>query len=156
MEFDTGRIEVYDPKLSLTFENKQLQDIYDFKDDLKRWGITVSLDGRLTSFPRVFKERLDSQKALMTNYLKKMICDFVQLLEDGHVNARIPSFYQELLNSIACRSAIMFGDLLSISECKRMINDLIQCKFPFQCAHGRPTLITLLNIETRNVSYSHR
>eukprot|EP00835_Amoeboradix_gromovi_P004643 NODE_374_length_9848_cov_0.468971.p1 type:complete len:497 gc:universal NODE_374_length_9848_cov_0.468971:8262-6772(-) len=47
------------------------------------------------------------------------------------------------LASIACRSAIMFGDSLSINQCNLLINQLKLCKNPFVCAHGRPSIIPL-------------
>ncbi|ANB12189.1 mismatch repair protein MLH3 [Sugiyamaella lignohabitans] len=52
----------------------------------------------------------------------------------------------DLLNMTACRSAVKFGDKLSLSECKLLIRDLSLCYFPFQCAHGRPTTVPLMSI----------
>ena len=49
----------------------------------------------------------------------------------------------EMLNSRACRSAIMFNDELSIEECKALVKRLAKCSFPFQCAHGRPSMAAL-------------
>ncbi|VVT51301.1 uncharacterized protein SAPINGB_P003051 [Magnusiomyces paraingens] len=52
----------------------------------------------------------------------------------------------ELLQSKACRSAIMFGDLLTLEQCKILISNLSNCMFPFQCAHGRPSMVPLIYI----------
>ncbi|KAJ3120081.1 DNA mismatch repair protein, partial [Physocladia obscura] len=49
-----------------------------------------------------------------------------------------PKGITHLLNSKACRSAIMFGDDLEKNQCETIVNDLKECDFPFQCAHGRP------------------
>ena len=54
----------------------------------------------------------------------------------------------------ACRSAIKFGDKLSIKECETLIQDLKKCKLPFQCAHGRPTLAPVINVINKKVSLS--
>ncbi|KAJ3238660.1 DNA mismatch repair protein [Chytriomyces hyalinus] len=56
-----------------------------------------------------------------------------------------PRGIMNLLNSKACRSAIMFGDELQPSDCEKIVQDLKECKFPFQCAHGRPSM-TLLSV----------
>ncbi|KAK4920890.1 DNA mismatch repair protein [Elasticomyces elasticus] len=45
----------------------------------------------------------------------------------------------EMLNSRACRSAIMFNDVLSVRQCEELLADLSRCAFPFMCAHGRTT-----------------
>jgi DNA mismatch repair protein MLH3 len=54
----------------------------------------------------------------------------------------------EMLNSRACRSAIMFNDVLSIEECKALVKRLAKCSFPFQCAHGRPSMVALGGLGT--------
>ncbi|PKY01915.1 hypothetical protein P168DRAFT_240632 [Aspergillus campestris IBT 28561] len=50
----------------------------------------------------------------------------------------------ELVNSRACRTAIMFNDVLNTSECQSLVRRLARCVFPFQCAHGRPSMIPVV------------
>ncbi|KAJ9429579.1 DNA mismatch repair protein MLH3 [Fusarium oxysporum] len=52
----------------------------------------------------------------------------------------------ELLHSRACRSAIMFNDVLSVKQCEELISRLSRCAFPFQCAHGRPSMAPLIDL----------
>ncbi|KAF5719831.1 DNA mismatch repair MLH3 [Fusarium globosum] len=52
----------------------------------------------------------------------------------------------ELLHSRACRSAIMFNDVLSVNQCEDLIDRLSRCAFPFQCAHGRPSMAPLIDL----------
>ncbi|KAL5425389.1 hypothetical protein PMIN04_002570 [Paraphaeosphaeria minitans] len=54
----------------------------------------------------------------------------------------------ELVNSRACRSAIMFNDELSMEECRELVRGLCKCVFPFMCAHGRPSMVPLVDIGT--------
>lgn len=51
-----------------------------------------------------------------------------------------------MLNSRACRSAIMFNDKLSRDECEILVRKLSECAFPFQCAHGRPSMVPLVEV----------
>ncbi|KIY69716.1 hypothetical protein CYLTODRAFT_348898 [Cylindrobasidium torrendii FP15055 ss-10] len=48
-----------------------------------------------------------------------------------------PQRLLELVNSKACRGAIMFNDSLTREQCEKLISRLGQTVFPFQCAHGR-------------------
>ena len=57
-----------------------------------------------------------------------------------------PQGILEMVNSRACRSAIMFNDRLSLGECSELVQKLSKCAFPFQCAHGRPSMIPLVNL----------
>ncbi len=52
-----------------------------------------------------------------------------------------PQGLLDMLNSRACRSAIMFNDALTKVECETLIQRLAECAFPFQCAHGRPSTV---------------
>ena len=66
---------------------------------------------------------------------------WVQLIVD------CPNGIVEMLNSRACRSAIMFNDILSSEDCSRLIARLADCVLPFQCAHGRPSMVPILGLD---------
>lgn len=57
-----------------------------------------------------------------------------------------PQRLLDMLNSRACRSAIMFNDELTREECQTLIQRLGKCAFPFQCAHGRPSMVPLVDM----------
>nr|WJN24875.1 mismatch repair and meiotic recombination protein [Pseudozyma flocculosa] len=65
------------------------------------------------------------------------------------VSRSIPTSLMEVVKSTACRSAIMFNDPLSRAASERVVRRLSECKFPFQCAHGRPSLVPLCEVRTR-------
>ena len=60
----------------------------------------------------------------------------------------------EMLNSRACRSAIMFNDELSIAQCQELVVNLSTCAFPFMCAHGRVSMVPLVELGLGNVAES--
>ena len=45
----------------------------------------------------------------------------------------------------------MFNDVLSLEKCKALVKRLANCGFPFQCAHGRPSMIVLGGLERTSV-----
>ncbi|KAI4141879.1 MAG: hypothetical protein L6R39_005154 [Caloplaca ligustica] len=55
-----------------------------------------------------------------------------------------PQGILDMVNSRSCRSAIMFNDELNNEECQTLVQRLARCKFPFQCAHGRPSMVPLV------------
>jgi len=68
---------------------------------------------------------------------------------------RCPKELVDLVNSKACRGAIMFNDSLSQEQCERLIAQLASTAFPFQCAHGRPSMIPLVALsDSRRGSHS--
>eukprot|EP00985_Skeletonema_marinoi_P025305 scaffold18467_cov73-Skeletonema_marinoi.AAC.1 len=40
----------------------------------------------------------------------------------------------------------MFGDALTLQHCKKLIDALSKCQLPFVCAHGRPSIIPLIDM----------
>ncbi len=57
-----------------------------------------------------------------------------------------PQGLLDMLNSRACRSAIMFNDELTKEECQTLVQKLGKCDFPFQCAHGRPSMVPVVDL----------
>lgn len=58
----------------------------------------------------------------------------------------------DMLNSRSCRSAIMFNDVLTLDECRTLVRRLSACAFPFQCAHGRPSMTPLVQLGESDLS----
>lgn len=61
--------------------------------------------------------------------------------------AHCPSLMMEMVKSRACRTAIMFNDPLTMDDCIDLVQRLSKCILPFQCAHGRPTVTVLGEID---------
>jgi DNA mismatch repair protein MLH3 len=40
----------------------------------------------------------------------------------------------------------MFNDPLSLEQCSDVARRLASCAFPFQCAHGRPSMVPLVHL----------
>ncbi|PBP16063.1 hypothetical protein BUE80_DR013149 [Diplocarpon rosae] len=57
-----------------------------------------------------------------------------------------PQGILDMLNSRACRSAIMFNDVLTKRQCEAVVERLSRCRFPFVCAHGRPSLVPIVGV----------
>ena len=77
--------------------------------------------------------------------------DFVQFLQaiecrTSDVKLVKPAFVKRALASYACRYAIMFGDSLSENKCKELISELSKCHMSFICAHGRPSVVPLIDL----------
>ena len=63
-----------------------------------------------------------------------------------HRISTCPPGILDMLNSRSCRSAIMFNDELGLEECRVLVGKLAKCMFPFQCAHGRPSMVPLVEL----------
>lgn len=52
----------------------------------------------------------------------------------------------------------MFEDRLSYDQCGRLVHQLSRTRFPFMCAHGRPSMVPLviLNEKDKPVTKAYR
>ncbi|KAK6638946.1 hypothetical protein RUM43_007216 [Polyplax serrata] len=84
----------------------------------------------------------------ITNTVQGLINNIVQeLTETRGALSQIPKLLYNLFTSDACHSAIKFNKPLTKSCMADMINKLKNCKLPFQCAHGRPCVIPIIDLE---------
>ncbi|XP_042636959.1 LOW QUALITY PROTEIN: DNA mismatch repair protein Mlh3 [Orycteropus afer afer] len=80
--------------------------------------------------------------------VKEFIREQVELLQTtGSIQGTLPLTVQKVLASQACHGAIKFNDGLSLEESHRLIEALSGCQLPFQCAHGRPSMLPLADID---------
>ncbi|KAI6671606.1 hypothetical protein NL676_006491 [Syzygium grande] len=75
------------------------------------------------------------------------LLEYLQQLADTDGASTMPPAVLRVLNFKACRGAIMFGDTLLLSECSLIVEELKGTSLCFQCAHGRPTTVPLVDLE---------
>ena len=56
-------------------------------------------------------------------------------------------FLDRVAATVACRMSIMAGDYITLEEASILIEQLRETKNPFNCAHGRPSIITYTNYD---------
>ncbi|CDH60838.1 dna mismatch repair protein [Lichtheimia corymbifera JMRC:FSU:9682] len=108
----------------------------------------------VTRLPHVIAERCLANHSLLGD----MIREYIHWLEKNQQHVTDPeseSFVflrtcppgmMQLMRSTACRGAIMFNDVLTHDQCCALIHALSQCRFPFQCVHGRPSMAPLATL----------
>ncbi|KAI8816870.1 uncharacterized protein EV422DRAFT_544343 [Fimicolochytrium jonesii] len=159
-----------DPPLRVSLPSREAQAALRHAAAFTSWGIVFSLPSTsntaiqpsantqilsnpdaptslmLTSLPRLIADRC----AVDPGVARDLIRQHLYWLEESSgtgVKDRCPRGILEILWSKACRSAIMFGDPLSADECTALIEKLKRCKFPFQCAHGRPSMVPIAHMD---------
>jgi len=68
--------------------------------------------------------------------IKEIISDIVKIGKDKSFSEA----KEEIINYLACHRSIRGGDSLSLKEIRNLLIELSNCKDPYHCAHGRPTL----------------
>ncbi|NWH80203.1 MLH3 protein, partial [Piaya cayana] len=73
---------------------------------------------------------------------------FVELVQTtGGAQGTLPLTFLKVLASQACHGAIKFNEHLTLEESCRLIEALSSCQLPFQCAHGRPSMMPLADVD---------
>lgn len=119
-----------------------------------------SLERRIliTHVPRILSDRLRTDVGSLQTILSDLAQDPNPSVPSAtatatggnhawpQVLAHIPRTLLDLLKSKACRGAIMFNDPLTLEQCERLVVQLSECRWPFICAHGRPSVVPLCGI----------
>ncbi|XP_022971390.1 DNA mismatch repair protein MLH3 isoform X1 [Cucurbita maxima] len=133
------------------------QLLYNYSDQVKEWGWICNIHAQDS---KCFQRNLNilyKQETVITlmavpcilgvNLSDADLLEFLDQLADTDGSSTMPPSVLRVLNSKACRGAIMFGDSLLPSECSLIVEELKQTSLCFQCAHGRPTTVPLVNLE---------
>ena len=136
---DNNTIDLLVPiKIDLT--NKEyiiLKEHFDILNDL---GFTVEEFGINTIIIRSHPYFLPSEKA--DDCIKKII-DIIINTEDFSSE----KFIDRIAAGVACKASVRAHEVISLQEMEDLLDRLRQAKNPFNCAHGRPTIISYSNYE---------
>nr|KJB17478.1 hypothetical protein B456_003G002000 [Gossypium raimondii] len=126
-----------DTKRELILPEMGYQLLHNYSEQIRHWGWICDFH---TQDSRSFKKNLNLIH-------RKPAVVILLALADTDGSSTMPPSVSRILNSKACRGAIMFGDSLLPSECSLIVEELKQTSLCFQCAHGRPTTAPLVNLE---------
>ncbi|XP_069494158.1 DNA mismatch repair protein Mlh3 isoform X2 [Ambystoma mexicanum] len=80
--------------------------------------------------------------------VEELIREEIEMLQtSGGVRGVLPLTVMKVLASQACHGAIKFNARLSVEECCCLMKSLSGCRLPFQCAHGRPSILPLADVD---------
>ena len=77
--------------------------------------------------------------------LKQMLIDMIDGLTDD--NSTDFDIITERVATMSCKAAVKGNNKLSFEEAKELIEELMQAENPYNCPHGRPTLIVMSKYE---------
>ncbi|NLZ75056.1 MAG: DNA mismatch repair endonuclease MutL [Erysipelotrichia bacterium] len=72
------------------------------------------------------------------HFIQHLINEIVEDKQMSRIDIR-----KEKIASIACHSSVRFNQYLSMEESKKLLERLSKCNQPFNCPHGRPTMIAI-------------
>ena len=90
---------------------------------------------------------------LLDDICTRIFQEIVELNFEDESYPLVPTPVHKFLATQACRGSIMFGQTLELETCRQLLGDLARCGAPFQCAHGRPSVHVLCNV---NIGRMHR
>ncbi|CAG7718352.1 unnamed protein product [Allacma fusca] len=144
------------PPMLMNFADTEVSVMNNFKTSFASIGVTLEVSGphavKIFSAPKCFVKKIShmvraSRQEAIEQLVRSEIQEHVQnIIQTNGSPQPIPKIVMEVLKSAACKGAYKFGDQLSVESCIELMENLTSCKAPFQCAHGRPVLVPLLNL----------
>ncbi len=72
---------------------------------------------------------------------EKVLNNLVEQVINKQKDFKIEKFNEEAIKMLSCKMAIKANTNMSLEEMENIINDLRKCKNPYNCCHGRPSII---------------
>lgn len=131
----------------LTAEEAQLLAAH--ADALSAWGVRFNHQA-VTHAPKLLANAEVQWTQAVSTYLHQLVrgekLRFSQHL-DWFENVRhLPQVLLDAINRRACRASIMFGTPLTRPEMDYLVAHMGQCRMPFECAHGRPSVTVVADL----------
>ncbi|PVH64799.1 hypothetical protein PAHAL_2G358900 [Panicum hallii] len=154
---EEGHVVTYlDSEEELSLPETGFQLFQKYAEQIRKWGWIISSSSNSSESFKKNMNILRRQTRLVTlvavpcilgvNLTGKDLMEFIQQLDETDGSSAMPPAVLRILNFKACRGAIMFGDPLLPSECCLIIEELKATSLCFQCAHGRPTTVPIVNV----------
>ncbi|XP_011882576.1 PREDICTED: uncharacterized protein LOC105570181 isoform X2 [Vollenhovia emeryi] len=116
---------------------------------LRKYGISLGSSKENTILIRTIPQCLvtTSDPCKTEKILPRIYSLLNEVLKNRSITSQanaLPLTIHNAIASEACHGAIKFGDKLTLEQCSSLVKLLKHTRFPNRCAHGRPTVIPLM------------
>ena len=132
--------QVISPPIIMSLDAREVEMLEKYRNQIERLGYEVEHFGG--------KEYMIS--AIPDNLFKVDMKDlFIEMLDDfSNLTGReTPDLILEKVASMSCKAAVKGNDELSYAEMDALIEELLTLDNPYNCPHGRPTIISMSRYE---------
>lgn len=136
-DFTSQRIS---PPIVMTLDARECEMLEKYRPQIEQFGYKVEHFGG--------KEYMIS--AIPDNLFNIDMKDlFIEMLDDfsNSTGRQTPDIITEKVASMSCKAAVKGNDKLTLPEINKLIDELLSLDNPYNCPHGRPTIISMSKYE---------
>ena len=136
-DFTSQRIS---PPIVMTLDARECEMLEKYRPQIEQFGYEVEHFGG--------KEYMIS--AIPDNLFNIDMKDlFIEMLDDfsNATGRQTPDIITEKVASMSCKAAVKGNDKLTLPEINKLIDELLSLDNPYNCPHGRPTIISMIKYE---------
>lgn len=136
-DFTSQRIS---PPIVMTLDARECEMLEKYRPQIEQFGYEVEHFGG--------KEYMIS--AIPDNLFNIDMKDlFIEMLDDfsNATGRQTPDIITEKVASMSCKAAVKGNDKLTLPEINELIDELLSLDNPYNCPHGRPTIISMSKYE---------
>lgn len=132
--------QMISPAIVITLSPTELSVLKDYKENFTDLGFEIEEFGGSDISLRAIPMDLYGQSP------KELFLNILDELNGGRISG-VPESVNDKLASMACKSAVKGNTPMSVPEIKELLNKLLTLDNPYNCPHGRPTMITMSKTE---------
>ena len=84
---------------------------------------------------------------LAKNFEGDNLRTIVDLVIENGKNFNKDRFLDSLAKMVSCKMSVKANEHLSLGEMEKLLDDLVKCDNPYNCCHGRPSIMKFTNYE---------
>lgn len=84
---------------------------------------------------------------LITGYEEEQIRKIIDFLISTPTTFERAKFQDHLAATAACKMSVKGNEATTTEQAENLLNDLVKCDNPYNCPHGRPTIISFTRYE---------
>lgn len=133
--------QALNPPIILTLNMREEEVIKDYMDYFIQLGFEIESFGGNEYAVRAIPFDLFSIGK------KELLLEIIDDLSDDSAIKRQSDLILEKIASMSCKAAVKGNNALSASEANSLIDELLSLENPYNCPHGRPTIISMSKYE---------
>lgn len=136
-DFTSQRIS---PPIVMTLDARECEMLEKYRPQIEQFGYEVEHFGGKEYMISVIPDNL-------FNIDMKDL--FIEMLDDfsNSTGRQTPDIITEKVASMSCKAAVKGNDKLTLPEINKLIDELLSLDNPYNCPHGRPTIISMSKYE---------
>jgi len=133
--------------LTLEFSNNEFMILKENMEMLTDMGFDIEEFGVSSIIVKAHPVWLQSSIWVHRGDIEDVIKEMLEMVIKREKKFDLNRFYDHISATVACKMSIKANTSITLEEMQSLIDELRECKNPYNCPHGRPTIVFYTKVD---------